>query len=120
MKDNSQRRLVNKTKDILLATHVLVAQTFWQRAKGLIGRRTMEPQSVMWFPKGGTIHTYFMSFAIDVVFADKNLRVQKIALNVHPWSWVWARWNTQSVFEFNSGTLTPESLNVGDQLHVDG
>jgi uncharacterized membrane protein (UPF0127 family) len=50
---------------------------------------------------------------------DKNLKVTRIEKTVQPWRFVFSTFKSQSVFEFASGVLTPEKIEVGDQLHVD-
>lgn len=55
---------------------VIAANTFFKRLRGLIGRRPRQCTSdVIWFPKCSSVHTFFMTHALDIVFADKEGRV---------------------------------------------
>ncbi len=48
--------------------------------RGLLGRDGLEPGSGMLFSRTGSVHTFRMRFAIDIVFLDRDLTV----LSVHP------------------------------------
>ena len=65
----------NKTKQTFLAYRVRVADSILSRLVGLLGQRSLEPDSGLWiFPSRG-IHTLGMLFDIDVIFLDKDLKV---------------------------------------------
>ena len=77
-----------------------VAETFAERAKGLIGRTRLEPGKGMLITKCNCIHTFFMRFPIDATFLDRNGEVVKIVRNIRPWClWVWGGWRAKSVLE---------------------
>ena len=77
-----------------------VAETMFERMRGLIGRKTLAPGKGMLIPKCNCIHTFFMRFPIDATFLDKNGRTVKVVRNVRPWRpWVWGGWRAASVLE---------------------
>jgi uncharacterized membrane protein (UPF0127 family) len=77
-----------------------IAESFAERAKGLIGRRGLAPGTGMLITKCNCIHTFFMRFAIDATFLDKSGRVVKVAKGIRPWRlWVWGGWRAASVLE---------------------
>ena len=81
-----------------------VAETFAERAKGLIGRRGLAPGTGMLITKCNCIHTFFMRFPIDATFLDKNGDVVKIVRNIRPWRlWIWGGWRASRVLETASG-----------------
>jgi|FLYM01.1.fsa_nt_gi uncharacterized protein len=112
-------QLINQSKKVLISNEVLKATTVWERTKGLLSRSSFEANKTLWIRPCSSIHTYFMQFPIDVAFVDKNLKVTRIEKTVQPWRFVFSTFKSQSVFEFASGVLTPEKIEVGDQLHVD-
>lgn len=80
-----------------------VAETFAQRAKGLIGRRGLESGKGMLIIRCNCIHTFFMRFPVDVIFFDRRGNVVKTVRNVRPWRlWVWGGWRAVSVLETQS------------------
>ena len=77
-----------------------VAETMFERMRGLIGRKTLAPGKGMLIPKCNCIHTFFMRFPIDATFIDKNGRTVKVVRNVRPWRpWIWGGWRAASVLE---------------------
>lgn len=110
LSDSSQRTLI---------TNLDVAKTFWSRARGLIGRKNLNADQGLWFPKCNSVHTFFMSFTIDLVFLDRNLKVVRTVQGVRPSRLVMPVWRADSVIELQEGFLTQYPLKVGEQLHVD-
>ena len=80
-----------------------VARTFLQRAKGLIGTRSLAAGEGMLILRCNAIHTFFMSFPIDAVFLDRGNNVVKIVRNIRPWRFVvWGGWRAVKVLELKS------------------
>jgi len=77
-----------------------VAGSFWARARGLIGRKRLEPGTGMLIPRCNAIHTFFMRFPIDATFLDREGRVVKVVRNIRPWKpFVWGGWKAAKVLE---------------------
>ena len=112
------KKLLNKTKNSQIATHVDLANTFATRAKGLLGQTSMNEGKALWITSCTSVHTCFMNFAIDAVFVDKNLVVKKKVSNLKPWRMTVPAWGASSVFELPAGTIQKTKIEVGDQLDV--
>jgi uncharacterized membrane protein (UPF0127 family) len=112
-------KLINMSRGQTVLENLEVADTFWTRAIGLLGRSRLEGNSGLWIQGSGSIHTFFMRFAIDLVFLDENLVVTKIVEKVQPWRMVWRGWKSASVIELQSGFVEKCPLSIGEQLHVD-
>lgn len=116
-------KLVNVTKNVEIARDVRVADSFFARAIGLMGRKHMPAGEALWF-KGVTlmpansIHTHFMRFAIDVVFTDRSLVVKEIVRDLKPWRMTKPVRGAVDCFEFVAGTCANAKIEIGDQLHV--
>ncbi len=95
-----------------------VAENFWSRLKGLLGRSSINENQAMWIHNCNSIHTFFMNFAIDCVFVDQNLQVKAIARDVRPGRIVWPIWGARSVFEMKSGLADQLKIQVGEVLDV--
>ena len=77
-----------------------VARSFGARLKGLIGRRDLPPGRGLLILRCNAIHTFFMRFAIDAVFYDRQNRVVKVVRNVRPWRpFVWGGFRAVKVLE---------------------
>lgn len=101
----------------LIADKVLKADDYDSRTKGLLGRDTMAPGEGLWIVPCPMIHTFFMRFAIDVLFLDKELRVARVLEDLRPWRlspWVL---RARSVLELPGGSLRG-SVKKGDQLEI--
>jgi uncharacterized membrane protein (UPF0127 family) len=77
-----------------------VARTFFERAKGLIGTKSLMPGEGLLILRCNSIHTFFMSFPIDAAFLDRNDNVVKVVRNIHPWRlFVWGGVRARQVLE---------------------
>ena len=69
----------------ILGYRAKVARTFFERAKGLIGTKSLGPDEGMLILKCNAIHTFFMSFPIDAVFLDRHDRIVRRVNGIPPW-----------------------------------
>ena len=69
----------------ILGFKAKVARTFWERARGLIGTKSLAPNEGLLIEKCNAIHMCFMSFPIDAYFLDKDDKVVKVVRNIPPW-----------------------------------
>ena len=78
----------------------MVASTFAERAKGLIGVKSLPPGEGLLIPRCNAIHTFFMSMTIDATFLDREDNVVKIVRGIRPWRpLVWGGWRAVKVLE---------------------
>ena len=92
-----------------------VASTPWKRFVGLQGRRSLAADEGLLFPHTGSIHMFFMRFAIDAVFCDAELRVLKVARGLRPWRTAAAR-GAKTTIELPAGGA--DGLEPGDRLEL--
>ena len=117
------QKLINKTRQQTLAQQVRVANNFWTRTKGLLGEKSLPAGNALWIQGSrwvgcNSIHTFFMQFAIDAVFVDRDMKVKAIYRNLGPWRVTSPALGAFSVFEMPAGTLDSFKVEVGDLLHV--
>ncbi len=60
------------------AIRLVVAHSPWQRAIGLIGRRSLDQEEGLLIPRCAAVHTFGMRMAIDIVFVDCHGEVLRI------------------------------------------
>lgn len=109
--------LFNITQNQTISNHIEVAESFAERAKGLLGRKGLDGNQGLWIHECKSIHTFFMRFTIDVLYVDKNLKVTCVHRNIKPWRLSWGKFKSDSCFEFQSPALT-QNVNIGDFLRV--
>ena len=77
-----------------------VAETFAERARGLIGRAAPPAGKGLLITRCNCIHTFLMRYPIDVAFLDRRGEVVKTVRNVRPWRlWVWGGWRAVGALE---------------------
>ena len=113
------RKLCAQNHPQPLLERLQVADSLWTRTKGLLGRQNLPENEGLWILRCNSIHTFFMKFAIDLVFVDRNLKVLKTYRGVKPGRVIFPVWHATSVIELKSGFLNKHPLRQGEQLHVD-
>ena len=84
--------------ETVLGVEAEVAESAFERMRGLIGRDRLERGRGMLITKCNCIHTFFMRFPIDATFLDGQGRIVKTVKGGRPWRpWVWGGWRARSV-----------------------
>ena len=109
----------NKTKETFLAFRVDVADSFTSRMIGLLGKRSLKPDSGVWIVPANSIHTVGMLFSFDVVMIDKNYRVVSVKELVKPFRIVLPKLRAESVIELPAHTIFRSRTELGDELIID-
>ena len=92
-----------------------MAATPLTRLRGLLGRKSLPSGEGILLRPAGSIHTFFMRFAIDAVFLDEDLRVLRIAADLRPWRAAGKR-GAKAVLELPAGECARRGLEVGEQI----
>jgi hypothetical protein len=109
----------NKTKETFLAFRVKVADSIFGRLVGLLGRKSLRPDSGVWIVPANAIHTVGMMFTFDLLMIDKNFRVVGLRELVRPFRVVWPNLKAESVIELPAHTIFKSRTEVGDELVID-
>src|SRR3954471_476163 len=107
--------IVNTTRATVLGDQVLLAATSAQRRTGLLKHSSLPKGSGLWIKPCESIHTFFMRFAIDVIYLDRKGRVRKIRHALPP-SRLSLCLVAKSVLELPAGTVLASQTQLGDQL----
>lgn len=109
-------KVVNKTRQTILAENAAIAKTPLKRMVGLLNRKSFEPGEALVIRPCNSIHTCFMRFPIDVVFVDSNNRVTKMIRSMRPFRISGIYLNALFCIELPAGTLGKTSTQPGDLL----
>lgn len=128
---NQINKNVNKAKKIIfieslknqqvIADQCFVAESFFDRLRGLMGRKKLEQGEGMWFGACNNIHMWFMSIPIDVLFLKRSsgeqYQIVSVRTNLRPWRLlpVWGPGATETV-ELPVGTIEKFQLKAGDMM----
>jgi uncharacterized membrane protein (UPF0127 family) len=85
--------------------------------RGLLGRRGLEVGEGILLRPASSVHTFFMRFAIDVVFIAREGEVLKVAERVPPWRTTSAK-GAKAVLELGAGEAGRRGIRVGERLAV--
>jgi len=105
----------NRTKGTIVADQVELADTFWQRLKGLLGTKFLQLGHGLIIKPCSSVHTFGMNYPIDVLFVDSNHCIIKIVENMLPSKASMAA-RSQYVVELPAGTAHRAACCVGDIL----
>lgn len=113
-------RVVNRTRDTVVAQDVRLADSVWSRFWGLMGRKALPADAGLLLRPSSSIHTAFMRFPIDVIFLDRDLRVVKVVPEMKPFRAAIAFGGAHSALELNAGVAASAQVRAGDQLTLEG
>jgi len=108
----------NQTRNLVLGRAVEVADTSEKRRVGLLKHERLEPGGGLWISPCESVHTFFMKFAIDLVYLDRKRKVRKIRQAVPAWR-MSICFSAHSVLELPAGTLDETGTCAGDELEFE-
>ncbi len=112
-------RVLNRRSGALLGDRVDRADTFWTRARGLLGRRGLDAGQGLWIEPCSSIHMFGMRFAIDAIFVDDARRVTRVVTRLGPWRMASGGRGARAVLELPAGSVDVAGTRVGDGLDVE-
>ena len=107
---------VNVTTQKELGRKIKQAVTFFQRTRGLLGRKEIKKGEGLYIPACRSIHTFFMSFPIDVAFIDNDGRITRVVPSLMPFRISFGPQNTAGVLELPPGMLKNNRCIAGDKI----
>jgi uncharacterized membrane protein (UPF0127 family) len=87
------------------------------RNRGLLGRSGLADDHALILAPCSSIHTFFMQFAIDVAFVDREGGVLRVRQALGPWR-IQIALRAFAVVEFASGSLNRSDTRAGDRLYL--
>ncbi len=121
--------LINLKDQRIISDKCLVAESFFSRLRGWIGKTRAESGEGILFPNCTSIHMWFMSIPIDVVFLrvqmqkeqGGNLVERKVVTSVHPQVRPWkalplSDGGANETLELPAGSIGRFGIAPGDEL----
>ena len=109
----------NKTRETFLAFKVKVADSILGRLVGLLGKRSLQPDSGVWICPANAVHTIGMLFSFDLVLIDKDFKVVGIRELVRPFRITMPNRKAESVIELPAHSIFRSRTQIGDQLTIE-
>jgi hypothetical protein len=108
--------IVNRTRDSVLATAVGVADQWWQRARGFLGRPEPKNGEGLLLSPCRAVHMIGMQYGLDVAFLDRQGRVIALYPRLAPGRR--SSWHARARYaiEMTAGTIEDSGTQVGDLI----
>jgi len=110
--------LINKTKHALLAKDIVIANTPFKRLRGLLGEKEFKEGQALILKPCNSIHTFFLRFAIDVIFIDKHNKVIEAISCLKPFRLTRVYWLSVLAIELPAGIILSSHTQEGDLLAI--
>jgi uncharacterized membrane protein (UPF0127 family) len=104
----------NRTRRCVLAERTERTSTAWERMRGLLGRDGLPHGQALLISPCNSIHMFFMRFAIDVLFLDKDGKIVQAIPRLRPWRATRVYLSARSVLELWAGALEETGTQLGD------
>jgi uncharacterized protein len=114
-------RAINLTRGTTLCEYIEDAGGVAGKSRGLLGRDRLEPGHGMLFARGRLepfmwMHMFFMRFAIDIVFLDRDDMVVRISHALKPWRVSAVVFGASRALELEAGAAIRSDTRVGDTI----
>jgi uncharacterized protein len=109
-------RVANTVRGSVLGTRVAVADTWWLRLRGLVGRSALQAGEGLMLTPCRAVHMYGMRYPVDVAFIDRRGVVLSTYPRLAPGGRT--RWHGAAIsaLEFPAGTLERSGTLDGDAI----
>lgn len=111
-------RVINLTKNTVVAQNALIADGLFPRMRGLLGRESLGPGEGLILRPCNSIHTFFMRFPIDAVFLDRSGLVIKAYHSLPAWRLSRTFFRSVMCLELPAGAITQSLTQKGDRLQI--
>src|ERR1700723_444530 len=78
-------RVRNVTRGTSIGDAIDIAESSAARRTGLLKHHKLDPGAGLWITPCESVHTFFMKFAIDLIYLDREHRIKKTRSAVGPW-----------------------------------
>lgn len=109
-------RVRNDRSGAVLGREVQLADSWWRRAVGLLGRRELPEGTGLLLAPCASVHTMGMRFSLDLAFLDGNGRVLNTRPAMGPGRVAMGPGDVWAALELPAGTLGATDTREGDFL----
>ena len=110
----------NRDRDSSLGDRVGLADRWWPRLRGLIGREGLDAGEGLLITESQGVHMWWMKFPLDVALLDKEGRVVALYRDLQPGKRTQMHWDAHYALELPVGVLDRSGTEEGDVLEWRG
>jgi hypothetical protein len=93
------------------------ALSFLARFLGLMGKQKWPlGYDALWFPRCGSVHTFFTFLRPDILFVDSNGMILSIHTQALPWRVWWGPPGTFGCLEIGPGEVVKRDWRIGTKI----
>jgi uncharacterized membrane protein (UPF0127 family) len=107
----------NQDRDRTLGGRIRVADSWWTRARGLLGRTLADGEGLLIRPCRA-VHMFGMGYPIDVAFLDAESQVVATYAELRPGRMTRIHRSAEAALELPAGQLARTGTRVGDRLTI--
>jgi len=108
----------NLTRECFLSLHVTVADTFFSRLRGFIGKLKLKSDEGLWVVPSRGIHTVGLNFPLDLLYLDAEFQVIHVVEYLPSFRIAPLKAQAESVLELPAHTIYSSETQPGDQLLI--
>ena len=114
---------INQTRKTVLCARLADAGGRSGQARGLLGRHSLAADEGLLFVRQRLepfmwMHMFFMRFAIDIVFLDRDDRVVHISRELKPWRVSAVVFRARKALELAPGAAARNNTVIGDSIKL--
>ena len=107
-------KVTNATRGRTIGTRVGLADSWWTRLRGLIGRPALESDEGLLIKPCRGVHMWGMTYPIDVAFLDRENEVVALYRDLAPGARTRWHGSARAALELPGGKLAETGTEVGD------
>lgn len=111
-------RVANRTRGVMLGRSVKVADTFFTRLRGMLGRPPLEEGEGLLLMSTRGVHMYGMKTPLDVIFLNGSKTVCAMYEELAPGERTKVHGEAASALELPPGTIARTGTELGDRLEL--
>lgn len=111
-------RVRNLTRGHDLADRAVLADGYWSRLRGLLGRDDLRPGEGLVLVPCSSVHMFGMRFAVDVLHLDRAGIILRTVPALRPWRVGPIVRGSHTVVELPAGRLAESGTAVGDTIEI--
>ena len=115
-------KLVNKTRNKIIASDIKVRKTIWGEFIGLRFYPKLKDDEAMVFNFSKqipvSVDMFFVFYPIDVLFLDKDMKVIGMKKNFWPFAMMWKSIFCKHIVELKKGRIDATHTRIGDSIKL--
>lgn len=110
--------LSNTTRGSIIASEADEAHSFTAKLFGLMGKPAMPNSAALIIYQTNWIHTFWMRFALDLIYLDREGKVVGLENGLGPNRIGKPFWKAYTVIELNAGAIAASRTELADRLKI--